>query len=247
MRPAKQASSDIEYFRSVSEGATPTEVYWETRADLPDYFLSRVPVPGTIIHAVSGNKKWDFVSDRNGFIRATLSPGQYEIAVQFPTGFEPYYPGPNIPKSLIMGHLRPCAPLELTIMEHRCTSVTLCGEPTGSITTRALDVDGGFLDDENDALILETADGQKPVGSAYPDEHGNIVVDRLLPGKYILGLSTFTPPVFEDRPPYPPTYYPGVSRRSEAQVITLRAGEHKKLPNMRLKIRNGLSDSRAGV
>jgi len=139
-----------------------------------------------------------------------------------------------MPRDLIIGHLPSCAPSEFTILEHLCTTVVLCGEPTGSITTHVVDMDGGFLDDINDPLTLETADGQQFVESTIPDGSGNLVADRLLPGKYILGLSTYTP-VLDYQPPYPPTYYPGVSRRSEAQVITLRAGEHKVLPDMRIK------------
>jgi hypothetical protein len=235
MRPANQAGSEIEYFRSVKKGTAPTEVYWETRADIPDYYpWKRVPVPGTIIHAVSGGKRWDFVSGPNGFIRAAISPGEYKVAVQFPIGYEPYFPTTFLPRDLIMGHLKSCAHAEFTIMEHQCTSVVLCGEPTGSIGVRVVDVDGGFLDDINDPLTLETAGGQEFVKSTIPDGSGNLVADRLLPGKYILGLSTYTP-VLDYQPPYPPTYYPGVSRRSEAQVITLRAGEHKMLPDMRIK------------
>lgn len=234
LRPASQASAEIEYFRRVKKGETPTEVIWDTRADLVGYPGKRVPVPETTVHAVSGSKKWDFVSDHNGFIRAAISPGQYEVAVQFPVGYEPYFPAGHLPKDLIIGHLKSCAHSEFTILEHLCTTVVLCGEPTGSISTHVVDVDGDSLDDTNDPLTLETSVDQEFVQHAYPDEKGNIVADRLLPGKYVLGLSTYLP-VFEDRPPYPPTYYPGVSRRSEAQVITLRAGEHKKLLDMRLK------------
>jgi hypothetical protein len=234
MRPANQASTEIEYFRSVKKGNSPTEVIWDTRADLVGYPGKRVPLPQTTIHAVSGAKKWDFVSNHSGFIRAVISPGEYGIAVQFPTGYAPYYPGKHLPRELIIGHLQSCAPSQFTIMEHLCTTVVLCGEPTGSISVHVVDVDGGSLDEIGDPLDLETADDQKFVSGTLPDGGGNLIADRLLPGKYILGYGTYAP-VMDFQPPYPPTYYPGVSRRSEAQVITLRAGEHKMLPDMRIK------------
>ena len=56
----------------------------------------------------------------------------------------------------------------------------------------------------------------------------------LLPGKYILGLNTYLP-VGRGSAPYPSIYFPGVSARSDAQVITLAAGEHKVLSEMRIK------------
>ena len=232
MRPANQASAEIEYFRSVKKGDAPTEVIWDTRGDL-GYPGKRVPVPNTAIQAVSGGKTWDFVSDRNGFIRAAISPGEYSIEVQFPKGYEPYYPPLHMPRDLIIGHVPSCAPSEFTIVEHLCTTVVLCGEPTGSISTHVVDVDGTPLY-SGVQLTLEAANDQEFVQSVYSEENGRLDADRLLPGKYLLGLSTYIPPL-DDQPPYPPTYYPGVSLRSEAQVINLRAGEQKVLPQMRIK------------
>lgn len=104
MRPASQSSAEIEYFRSAKKGNTPTEVIWDTRADVMGYPWKRVPLPETTIHAVSGGKTWDFVSDHSGFIRAAISPGQFDIAVQFPTGYEPYFPGQYLPRELNIGH-----------------------------------------------------------------------------------------------------------------------------------------------
>ncbi|HMD85448.1 MAG TPA: carboxypeptidase-like regulatory domain-containing protein [Terriglobia bacterium] len=226
MRPANEASSEIEYFRSVRKGITPTEVHWDTRADSG----KRVPVPGTTIHAVKGSKKWVFVSDDNGYFRTEMSPGQYKVTVRFPTGYEPYFPTEYKPRILVMNHLGSCAHAEFAIMEHLCTSVVLCGEPTGSITVRVADADGNSHDAPHVSLTLESAKDHELARLTSSDEEGNVVVERLLPGDYILGINMYDP-----GPPYRPTYYPGVSRRSEAQVINLRAGEHKVLPDMRIK------------
>jgi len=73
------------------------------------------------------------------------------------------------------------------------------------------------------------------VQSAWPDEKSNLKADNLLPGEYNLGLNTYLP-VSRGSAPYPPIYFPGVGIRSEAQVITLGAGEQKVLSEMRINI-----------
>lgn len=83
-------------------------------------------------------------------------------------------------------------------------------------------------------LTLETAKDQQFVLSVWPNEKSDLEAENLLPGQYILGLNTNLP-VSRGSAPYPPTYFPGVSTRSEAQVITLSAGEHKVLSEMRIK------------
>jgi hypothetical protein len=228
LRPANQASSEIEYFRSVKKGITPTEVNWDTRADS----WQRVPVPGTTIHAANGSKKSVFVSDDNGYFRTAMSPGRYKVAVRFPTGYEPYFATEYKPRILIMGHLGSCAHAEFRIMEHVCTSVVLCGETTASITVRIADADadGNSHDAPHVSLTLETAKDHEFARLTSSDVDGNVLVEKLLPGDYVLGINTYDP-----GPPYRPMYYPGVSRRSEAQVINLRAGEHKVLPDMQIK------------
>ncbi len=226
MRPADEARSEIEYFRSVKKGITPTEVNWDTRADS----AHRVPLPGTTIHAVNGSKKLVFVSDDNGYFRTEMSPGQYKVTDRFPAGYEPYFATEYKPRILIMNHLGSCAHPEFAIMEHVCTSVVLCGETTASIAVRLADADGHSHDAPHVSLTLETAKDHEFAGLASTDEEGKVVVGRRLPGDYVLGINVDDP-----EPPYRTTYYPGVSRRSDAQVITLRAGEHKVLPAMRIK------------
>src|SRR5262249_52476468 len=72
------------------------------------------------------------------------------------------------------------------------------------------------------------------VQSVWPNEKSDLVAEQLFPGKYILGLNTYLP-VSRSVDPYPPTYFPGVSSRSDAQIISVGVGEHKVLQEMRIK------------
>lgn len=219
IRSADKASAVLEYLRSSKRGDAPTEVSGEATVETRGYPWKRVPLPKTRIHLVGPSQQLDFVSDEDGIFHGTLNPGKYSITAEFPTGYE--------------GDI--CAPSAITAAEHRCTQLTVCPHPTASITAHIVDVDGDPLGPMSSVqLTLETAGDQQFVQSVWPDEKSNLKADNLLPGQYILGLNTYLP-VSRSTPRYPPIYFPGVGARSEAQVITLSAGEHKVLSEMRIK------------
>lgn len=218
MRPVDQASTELEYFRKVKKGKTPTEISGEARFQkrLP---LTSFPLPGTSVHLLGGGHEYNFVSDDRGLFRGVLDPGRYKVSVGFPKGFEPISEGL-------------CGPLEFTLAEGRCTSVALCAQASGSITAHIVDADGDSLPSNYKfGLTLTTAERGEFVENVFPDEKSNLVIDNLLSGKYILAL---TAPATEEAP-YRPFYYPGVRSRAEAQVIDLGPGEQKVLPEMRIK------------
>lgn len=218
IRPASEAHAEIEYFRRLQKGQTPTEILGEARYQerLP---LTSFPVPGTRIHLLGEGHEYNFVSDEKGLFRGVVSPGKYKASVDWPKAFAP-------------NRQDLCGPLEFTVAARRCTSVAVCAQAAGSITAHIVDVNGESLASRNDVeLTLETAEG-KFVKNTFPDEKSNLVIEDLLPGKYILGLIY---PNMEGMAPYRPIYFPRVKRRSHAQVITLGAGEHKVLSEMRIK------------
>jgi hypothetical protein len=216
MRPVDQATSALEYLRSSKSGTAPTEVLGE--AATGGNPGKRIPLPQTKIHLSGENGQFDFVTDEEGRFHGELKPGKYAFAVELPFGY-------------VVDYLPPA----ITTIEHRCTQVSLAARSTASITAHIVDVDGDVLGPmSNVQLTLETADDQQFVQSVWPDEKSNLHADSLLPGRYILGLNTFLP-VSRSTPHYPPTYFPGVGSRAEAETISLGVGEHKILPQMRIK------------
>jgi hypothetical protein len=166
-----------------------------------------------------GEQKLEFVSDENGQFAGTLNPGDYNLSAVLPKGYEVsnYY---NVPTSV-------------TAVEHRCLQVSVFGEPTATIEGKIVDVDGDHLDVmSNVQLSLVTAKGEF-VRSLWPDE-GQLQADHLRPGHYFLGVNIYLPPDYATAP-YPPTYYPGVGSRDEAQEIVIEPGEHKHLGTMQIK------------
>ncbi len=217
VRPVDQANAALEYLRSSQKGTAPTELYGDSRVETGGYPWRRVPLPKTKIHLVGPSQQIDFVTNEDGIFHGILNPGKYAITAEFPTGYAAYF-----------------VPSAIAVTEHRCTQLTVGVHPTGSITGHIVDVDGDPLGPMSVQLTLETAADQQFVQSVYPDEKSNLKADNLLPGQYILGLNTYLP-VSRFSPRYPPVYFPGVGSRSEARVITLGAGEHKVLSEMRIK------------
>ena len=219
VRPLDRATEALGYLRRSLSGGTPTEVSGEATVETQGYPWKRTPLPNTKIRLTEENQRLDFVSDEDGRFHGALNPGKYAIAAEFPSGYEAdqYSLSPT------------------TIVEHRCTQVTVRAHPTASITAHIVDVDGNLLGPMSSVqLTLETAEDQQFVQSVGPDETSSLEAKNLLPGEYILGLNTYLP-VVRGSAPYPPIYFPGVSSRAEAQVITLSAGERKILPEMRIK------------
>jgi len=223
IRPVDQATAALEYLRGSQRGNTSTEVSGEARVETRGYPWKKIPLPKTRIHLVGQNQQLDFVSDEDGRFHGTLNSGQYAISAEFPTGYEAE-----------LYETEHCGPSPITVTEHRCTQVTVCAHPTASITAHIVDVGGGPLGPmSNVQLTLETAEDNQFVQSVWPNEKSTLEANNLLPGRYILGLNTYLP--VSRGSPYPPIYFPGVATRSEAQVITLSAGEHKVLSEMRIK------------
>jgi len=215
IRPVDQATSALEYLRSSQRGTAPTEIFGEATAYGGP---SGIPLPQTNIHLRAENRQLDFLTDEDGRFHGIVKPGKYAFTAEFPSGYKADY-----------------LPTVITTIEHRCTQVIIAARSTASITAHIVDVDGTVLGTmSNVQLTLETADDQQFVQSVWPDEKSDLHADNLLPGRYILGLNTFLP-VSRSTPNYPPTYFPGVGSRSEAEVITLSAGEHKVLSEMRIK------------
>ena len=218
--PVENATAQIQYLRSSHLGSTPTEVSGLVAVEIHGSYPGKnVPVPGAKIQLTGSGQRFDFVSADDGTFHGAIPAGKYVVATDFPTGYQANYP----------------RHFTITVIEHRCSQITLDSLPTASISAHIADSDGDPLGPmSNVQLTLETAEGQEFVQSLWPDENSNLEASNLLPGRYILGLNTYLP-VTRSGAPYPPTYFPGVAARSDAQVITLNPGEHKVLSQMLIK------------
>lgn len=219
MRPVEDAAADLAYLRSSQLGTTPTEISGAVKVEIQGYPWKEIPISNATIRLAGRDQKVDLLSDENGQFHADVLPGKYSITAELPIGYDAAYGTPPA----------------VTALEHRCTRLIVSASPTASFTAHLVDADGKLVDIfSNVQLTLETVRDRQFVRSVWPDENSELKADHLFPGKYILGLNTYIP-ALRSSAPYPPIYYPGVSRRSDAQQIEIAAGEHKVLPEMRIR------------
>jgi len=200
-------------------GTTPTEISGVVKVEIHGYPWKEIPIGNAKIRLSGSDQKVDLSSDENGQFHADVLPGKYSITAELPIGYDAGYGTPPA----------------VTAVEHRCTRFIVSASPTASFTAHLADADGKSINIlSNVQLTLETVKDRQFVQSVWPDENSELKADHLFPGEYILGLNTYMPAVHGSAP-YPAIYYPGVSRRSDAQLIKIAAGEHKVLPEMRIK------------
>jgi hypothetical protein len=108
------AATDIEYFRLVRSGATPTEVSGEAR------LTGGSPVKGVKVQLAGIAGRMELISNAQGLFHAVLKPGTYEVTAEFPTGYES----------------ESCGWSSVTVVEHRCALLVVCAKPKTSTAAR---------------------------------------------------------------------------------------------------------------
>lgn len=114
LKRVAEAVADIEYFRLVRSGTTPTEVSGEAR------ITGGSPVKGAKVHLVGIDGQTQLISNARGRFHALLKPGTYEVTAEFPDGY--------IYES--------CGWSSITVVEHRCARLIVCAEPKTSTAAR---------------------------------------------------------------------------------------------------------------
>lgn len=105
-----EAAADIEYFRLVRAGATPTEVSGEAR------ITGGPPVKGAKVQLAGIAGQTQLTSNAKGRFHTALKPGTYEVTAQFPRGYE----------------YESCGWASITVVEHRCARLIVCAVPKTS-------------------------------------------------------------------------------------------------------------------
>jgi hypothetical protein len=100
------AGADIEYFRLVRSGGTPTEVSGEAR------ITGGPPVEGVRVQLAGTDGQTQLISNAKGRFHALLKPGRYDVTAEFPTGYE----------------YESCGWSSITVEEHRCARLVVCAE-----------------------------------------------------------------------------------------------------------------------
>ena len=231
-KPYEKADEDIEYLRSLSSRAPGVTIQGEVVRQRQSVKKGNSEPVGGLASAalvIEGEgERHELRTDAKGrYLLSGLRPGKYKITLSLPDELSVYRPTE-----------------EVTVADRGCAVVNYYVSDNGRISGKVLDIEGqpvaGVLvglieadepDIERDYAKLERTDAA-----------GEYKFSVVPPGRYLLGIHLNRYP--EPKDPtnaYPPTFYPGVARMSEAEVISLSAGENLRDRDLRLLPRRAAS------
>ena len=148
---------------------------------------------------------------------AALPSGDYVVKIKLPTGLS------------IQGETEE----KVSLIARSCSVVNFWLQPDSQLSGRVLNQQG--LPVNNAVIFLQEFDKERYQGyldSAHADESGKYVFRRMPAGRFVLQIR-FDGLTSQDSP-FPTIYYPGVSEKSQAKVITIAEGQ--RLENYDLEV-----------
>jgi hypothetical protein len=176
-----------------------------------------VRLPNTLMRVKADGRVYETQSDSQGlYTFYNLPSGKYEFAPELP-------PGTTL--SWFIGSDKPAIPFD--VHAGACQERDVEVFPSGSILGRVLDSSGNLI---REAFVyIVPADktvipSQRQLYWEFQGKESFFKFVHLPPGQYLLVVN---PDDAQDpKFPYPRTFYPGVSDRASAKVITISGGEH---------------------
>lgn len=237
-RPAVGATEDFEYLRGLA--GSPPGVTVSGRVERPGEGTGEDGAPKTVglagirVTVEGGGERRELVTDARGNYKLSgLASGKYKVAVHPPDELTVYQPE-----------------REFELADRGCAVTHFYLTDNGRVGGKVFDAEGKPVPGVSVAVV--DAEGKNPEFKygryERTDDEGRYKFEGLPPGRYWLGLHVagFS---MQDDPTnaYARTYYPGVSRAEEAEVLEIRAGEELKGRDLRLPPRRAESVIRGRV
>ena len=198
--------------RNASGGTVSGEIKRET-------ILRTGPIIGAEITLVNGDRTFRGKTNAAGkFTVGGLPEGKYKLQTSPRTNYS----------SLNVMAEGPLSEWEIEVPGRGCVNAWFIARPDGEIAGSITDEAGIVPGDIEPILIPVDA---TPDGYEYAKlkDFGNFRFSFVPPGRYYLGINLRGGPSLSS--PYPEVYYPGVSERARAKIITLVEGQ--KITNLR--------------
>src|SRR5687768_1159900 len=213
-RPLSEASADLEYTRSLSKAAPGGTILGEVNLRRGETW-PWPPVPDVRILLKGSNKQVEAKTNRAGkYTVSGLPRGTYKVKIDLPEGLSIHNPE-----------------VEIVVHDRGCAQAFFLVEPDTRLTGRVLDAQGLSAADVLMELVPVSREDNAFPSYVRTDKEGRYEMKLLKPGRYHLGVriagsagSTYVP--------FPQTYYPGVSDRSQATVISISEGQRIELSEL---------------
>jgi len=219
-KPFAQATEDLAFLgnlSSVSAGATIQGQVVRPVAPKND----PLPISSDVLVVVESDKvREELRPDKSGKYRISgLPPGKFKVTLKLPKELTVYQ-----------------AEQEISVADRGCGSVNYYITENGQVSGRVFDSEGqpipkiwlSLIDPESDPKT----DG---INSARTDEEGRFSFSPVRDGRYLIAVNNHRYPDPNDPGiAYPPAFYPGVTDKPQAEVITVGVGE--KLTDLNIRM-----------
>ncbi len=218
-RSISKAEDDLSYIRGLAR-AKPGVVI---RGEVVRYRrneqgnLDNLPLTGITVTIEGQTRKTTETDAKGQYVVEGLPAGDYVVKVSLPEGLS----------------TRGEPEQKVNVADRGCAVVGFWLEPDGRLSGRVLNPQG--LPVNKAEVFLIEFDKERYRGhwaAAYSDEEGRYAFKRIPPGRYVLSIR-FDGMTSQNRP-FPMIYYPGVSDRAQAKVITV--GEGQKIADYNLEM-----------
>ena len=204
-----EAAADLVYIHGLNKAKPGATVRGEVMKYLRNEAgnLANQPLVGITV-SLKGESKYETTTDARGrYSMNSIPPGEYTVMVAAPQGLAARGPDKKV-----------------TVVDRGCAVVAFWLESSAQLSGRVLNPQG--LPVAKAEIFLNDADKERYRGhwdAAYSDEEGKYAFKLIPPGRYVLTIR-YDGMTSQTRP-FPLTYYPGVSDKSQAKVFTIREGQ----------------------
>ena len=222
--PLAEADEDLAFLRNLPRKGVGARIYGSVAAALKDPastdWRKRQPLPGVTVKVEGRRRTYDAVTDAEGNYELTgLEAGIYKVRPVLP---DYYYSDEYSTR-------------EFEVSDRGCVRRDFFAQNKSLISGRVVDPEGRGLPKVMVELMpvggSDSADWRRH-DTDFADEQGNFELERIAPGRYLLGINIGSVP--DAGAPYPRTFYPGVTDRAQATVIEVGWGRQFKGMNIQL-------------
>ncbi len=218
-RHIKDAGEDLEFIRQLSKQKDGVKISGNVNLIVKSSLEkdNTQPFSGAILIAKKSDDKnlsFQTLTDINGHYEFNdLPAGSYDISPDFneeSKHFKDKYSGSTNGSSATKITNKGCSKQDFTI------------EPKGKISGKVIDADGNPVKNikvEIISIFVTDPDYFEGSESADTDSNGEFISYNVPPGLYTISVNYSNPP--EDISPFPPTFYPNVKTRQQAQVFEM--------------------------
>ena len=214
------AQEDLDYAEHLPPPGSGGRIFGRVRRidqDLLDRRNSqdRYPAGVAITLRDSNGAALELRTDAEGEFEAVgLKPDRYLVSMDAPATARVWY-----------------SPATIDLKDRACVPVSIAYQSNGRIAGRIVDARGlpagkVWVSAFPSRFTTKKEYPEVDMQTKITDADGHYEIGPLPPGEYQVGVNVEWPARLES--PYPPTYFPGVVTRAQAETITVREGEMRR-------------------